>query len=494
MLGKEMSQNNAPIPWKHLLRVLKTFAPLWGGAALLFGSLGVSYAMLRSDTWSASQPLVVRNEANGSHDRMGRFGSQEELKAAQETILEMAKHHEVVRTALRRLGPPDGSRYPGWPPTRKVSLTAKERVNVRAPQGSEFGHSEVIYLQVEAESPERAEAFCSSLFETLCERLRKLRQVRADSVVKELAFARDLAKEKLNRSAERLQAIEVAFGSDLSELRNLSDSVVGNGTNRRVLDETLKELQAADLELDAHRSLYTLLQQGRENPQKLLVSGGELLSSQPSLLRLKDGLIDAQLNTSQLSGVYTRNHPRLRAALQTEAEIRQQLRLEVTAVIEAMRPVLDRAERRVQRLEEKRDQLDERLGKLASVRTKYAELSAEVEHRTDLLEQAETALSEAEANHSAAVSTSLLAQLGPPLVKDSPEGPSGSVLSFGATVAGLIFGLGVVFLVAPGPSGTTWGRRWSDAMVGRRATDCLAADGEARVIATPPTGIERRRN
>lgn len=489
-----MSQNSAPIPWKHLLRVLTTFAPLWLGAPLLFGSLGVAYAILRNDTWSANQPLVVRNEANGSHERMGRFGSQEELKAAQETILEMAKHHEVVRDALRRLGPPEGSNGSNWPTTRDVSLTAKEHVNVRAPQGSEFGSTEVIYLQVEAESPERAREFCASLFETLCERLRKVRQIRADSVVKELASARDLAKEKLNRSAARLQTIEIAFGSDLGELRNLSDSIVGDGTNRRVLDETLKELQAAELDLDAHRSLYELLLQGREDPQKLLVSGGELLSTQPSLLRLKAGLIDAQLKTSQLSGVYTDNHPRLRAALQTEAEIRQQLQLEVTAVVEAMRPVLNRAETRVKRLEEKREQLDERLANLASVRTKYAELSAEVRHRTDILEQAETALNEAQANRSAAISTSLLADLGPPLVKDSPEGPSGSVLSLGATVAGLIFGLGAVFLIAPGPSGSTWGRRWSDMMAGRRATDFLAAAGAAPVVAPPPPGVERRRS
>lgn len=489
-----MTQNNAPIPWKHILRILTTFAPLWLGAALLFGGLGVTYAMLRSDTWSAGQPLVVRNGATGSHERMGRFGSQEELKAAQETVLEMAKHRDVVRDALQRIGPPQGTSGPSWPTTRAVALTAKERVIVRPPKGSEFGHTEVIYLEVEAESPERAKAFCASLFQSLSDRLRKVRQVRADSVVKELGYARDLAKENLHESAEQLRTIEVAFGSDLGELRSLSDSVTFDGTNRRVLDETLKELQAAELELDAQRSLHELLLQGRENPQKLLVSGGELLSTQPSLLRLKDGLIDAQLKTSQLSGIYTSDHPRLRAALQTEAEIRPKLQLEASSVVEATRPVLHRAETRVKRLEEKRRQLDDRLAKLASVRTKYAELSAEVEHRTDLLEQAEAALSEAQANHSAASSTSLVAELGPPLVNDSPEGPSASLLSLGATVAGLIFGLGAVFLIAPGPSGSTWGRRWSDAMVGRRAADVLAASGTASVAATPPVGTDRRRN
>lgn len=52
-----------------------------------------------------------------------------------------------------------------------------------------------------------------------------------------------------------------------------------------------------------------------EARQPLLISGHELLSSQPSLERLKTGLLEATLRTSQLAGTLTENNPKLRAAI-----------------------------------------------------------------------------------------------------------------------------------------------------------------------------------
>ena len=54
---------SAPIPWKHVRNVLVLFAPLWVGATFLFGVLGVGYALISGDMYSARQPLVVRDEA-----------------------------------------------------------------------------------------------------------------------------------------------------------------------------------------------------------------------------------------------------------------------------------------------------------------------------------------------------------------------------------------------------------------------------------------------
>ena len=53
-----------------------------------------------------------------------------------------------------------------------------------------------------------------------------------------------------------------------------------------------------------------------------------------------------------------------------------------------------------------------------------------------------------------------------------PIGPSGAVVALGSTVAGLVFGFGAVFLIAPGPTEIRGQRRWSDYLSGgRRATD-----------------------
>ncbi|QEG40609.1 GumC family protein [Roseimaritima ulvae] len=465
-----MSDNNAPLPWNHIYKTLVRYAPLWGGAVVLFTGFGMASALFSRDYWSASQPLVLRDEATGSVERLGRFGSQTQMKAAQETILEMATNFDVVRKALEQIGPADGAADPHWPTIDDVNGVAQKRVTVRAAQGSELGSTEVIYLSVQATSPERSRQFCNAVYESLTERLRTVRRLRADSIMEELVQARDLARQKLDRASAQLREIEVEFGSDLGELRNLSETF-GDGANRRLLDETQRELQAAELELEQLEALHSLLVGGREDPNRLLISGGELLSSQPSLLKMKDGLIEAQLQQSQLSGRYTSLHPRMRAAIETEGEIRQQIRTESAAVVKAMQPSLQLGRDKVARLRAKQKQLNTRLTKVAGVRTQYAALAAEVKHRTQLLEQAEEALTEAQASRAAALSVNLLAEVGPPVVSDSPVGTSGSLLTLGSATAGLMFGLGAVFLIAPGPNEARRGRRWSDLIGGRRATD-----------------------
>ena len=462
-----------PIPWKHVRDVLLLFAPLWCGAGLLFGTAGVVYSWVKDDLWSARQPMLLRDEGTTSAQRLGRFASQTELKAAQETILEMAQNPEVVAAALRQIGPPAEHGAPTWPSATIVDSVANERVNIRAPQGSEFGETEVVYLHVRETSRERAAAFCRAVFGHLTEHLRKVRRARADSIIEELTQGRDLARTSLEEAMARLHDVEVEFGSDLGELRNLNDPIAGDGTIRRELEAATRDLQQAELELRKSESLHELLVAGLADPRQLLISGDDLLTSQPSLEKLKDGLIEAQLESSRLFGVYTTKNPKLKAALQRESEIQQRIREETAAVIQAMEPSLELQRERISRLESKQHRLRGRLQELAEVRTRYAKLDAEVRSRTDQLAEAEKALSEARASRTAALSTNLLVEFGPAQVSEHPVGISGGLMTLGSIAAGLIFGLGVVFLVAPGPTEVRYGRRWGDYLGGRRATDQL---------------------
>ena len=461
----------APIPWKHVRHVLTLFAPLWISSAILFGGIGTTYALLREDRWSARQSLVIRDEATGAVERLGRFASRSDLKAAQEMILEMTQNPDVVAAALTQIGPPEGSQTPQWPSRQLVDQTASEHVNLVAPQGSQFGSTELVYLEVQARTPRRAEAFCRAMFDHLTDHLRQIRRVRSDSLIEELTRTRDLAEQDLAAATGRMRQIEVEFGSDLGELRNLTETISGDGTSRRSLQQITDQLREAELELQRLEQLQQVLARGATDPQSLLVSSNELLSLHPALLRMKQGLVDAQLNTRRLASIYTTEHPEFRAAESTEREIVQQLIEEAGAATEAMQPAVSLAQARVERLRSREASLIERLNRLAQVRTDYAKLDAEVRHRTEQLASAERALSEAQASRSAALSTSLLSSLGPPQVGDSPVGPSTTLLAVASIAAGLLFGLGVVFLIAPMPNGLRYGRRWSDYLQGRRASD-----------------------
>lgn len=463
----------APIPWKHIRNVLVLFAPLWIGAVLVFGLIGVSYSFVSADVYAARQPLVVRDEATRAVDRLGRFASQTELKAAQETILEIAQNREVVAAALREIGPPKGHAGEKWPSLSDVDSAIKSSVNIVAPQGAEFGNTEVVYLEVNANERDRAVRLCNAMFDSLVKHLRDVRRVRADSVIVELTHARDLAKANLDEVSTRMQEIEVQFGADLGELRNLNDTYSGESGYQRSLALTKEQLQLAELELDKLQSLHALLVASSQDPTKLLVSGGDLLNSQPSLQRLKDGLIDAQLKASQLSGVFTLENPKRKAAIATEREIRERIIQEIQSVIASMKPMLELQVAQVEKLRQKVTDLSAKLQMLAEARTSYAEIDAELQQRTEQLAAAEQRLVEARASRSAALSTSLVAQLSPPQVSDRPIGPGASTLTFGSMLAGLIFGLGAVFLIAPGPTQSHGRRRWTDHLEGqnRRAED-----------------------
>jgi hypothetical protein len=468
----------SPIPWKHVRNVLVLFAPLWCGTTLLFGSLGVGYALFKSDAYSASQPLVVRDEASNSVSRLGRFPSQTELKAAQKTIQEMVHNREVVADALRKIGPPSGRPDPNYPSPEVVDSVASSCVGLLAPSGAEFGNTEVVYLQVKANSQQRATAFCAALLDSLKAQLRRVRQVRADSMIEELTYTRDIARENLVEVSVRMREIEMQFGTDLGELRNLNDTISGEGANRRALETITEELNRAELALQKRESLYRLLVAGSENPQNLLINGGDLLADQPSLLRLKDGLIDAQITSSQQSGVYTDANPKQRVALAAEREIHARMRIETAAVIRAMEPMLKLEREQVAQLHFRKAELSKRLNQLAAARTEYAQIDADVRQRTLQLTDAERALAEAVAVRSAALSTNLVADLGPPQVTEQPLGPSGAALTLGSMMAGLICGLGAVFLIAPGPTETRAGRRWSDYLYdGRRREDQRPTSG-----------------
>lgn len=500
--------SSPPIPWKHVRNILVLFAPVWIGATCLFGLIGVVTAILSEDKWAAHQPLILRDEATGAVDRLGRFASQTDLKTAQETILDITQNPEVVAAALREIGPPDDAEPEAetWPSQKIIEQVSKESVNVIAPQGSEFGDTELIYLKVTEESPQRAVAFCKAMLDSLSAHLRTVRRLRADGVVVELTYARDLARQKLNAAIAKMQEIEISIGEDLGELRNLNDTISGSGANRRTSEEISRELQTAELELERLQALHRLLVMGADDPSKLLVSGDDLLKSQPTLLRLKEGLIEAQLQSSHYASLLTAQHPRRRAAMQAEVEIAERMLQETRAAIRAMQPSLELAQGRVDRLRKRKTELDQKMARLASVRSSYSKLNSEVDALTTQLAQAEAALSEAQAGRSAALATNLLSELGPPQVGDSPEGVSGTMLTLGSTCAGLIFGLGAVFLVAPGPEGPRYGRRWGDYITGRRRTDRpggmipvppgsptpVGGTNDSADDPGPPGGVERR--
>ncbi len=201
-----------------------------------------------------------------------------------------------------------------------------------------------------------------------------------------------------------------------------------------------------------------------------------MLDSHPGLRRLKEGLIDAQLQVAELIGKMNDAHPDVKAARTAEAEIRQNLYRELETSIRGLRADLQVTDALIASHETQLSAVQQRLDQLAALRARYGNLVTEVSHRSDELRQAQHALAEARAEQEASQASSLISRVDGPDTGDAPLGPSRPVLLLASWVGALAIGLGWMLLLTPGAAGPTFGRRWTDhlprgMMTGRRATD-----------------------
>jgi succinoglycan biosynthesis transport protein ExoP len=485
LLSKKIAPMSSVIAnpiFRNILRGILVWAPLWIGTTALFGSLGVLYLLfLKEDQFLASQAILVRDEANGAVMRLGRFQSQAEMKAAQETILEMAKSHQVVREALEKTGPepalwsfdlePAGT----FPTLRQIEDFAKDTISIHAPKGTEFGVTEVIYIDIKSNTQARALELNRALCDALESRLQQVRTVRADSVIAELSYARDAAKAQLILATDQLHAMEQEAGTDLSDLRGMTDMIAGGSSARLEYDQIKNELRQTEQGLQQLRSDRDLLRKAIEDPTSFVIAPSALLNNQPGLKRFREGLVDAQISGSQLSGKFTEEHPLVVASNAAQNSIIQRFSRELRASIESIEADIAVIERKRERLEEQRVTLEDRLSRLADRRASYANLATDVKSRNAILENAERELAEATAARDSSKSTSLLTRLDAPIVSDKPIGPGKTTLAVVCAGAGLALGLGIVFLVTPIDAGPTFGRRISDRFSGRRATDSVTS-------------------
>jgi len=475
---------NSPAGKNLFWQTVRTRWWLWAGPTVALTVLAAVYTVTKTDRWRASQALVVRDEAAGQSGRIGRFDSVDAMKTSQETILEVSRNYAVVESALRQAGPSGSKRNkPGWP-TRDDVEALRAAIKVRAPKGAEFGRTEVIYLSVEDTSPQRAIVLTQSVCDQLERRLMELRRQKAESIIAELVNAVANARTNWQTATARLKEMEAQVGSDLGELRVLNDSGSGDSNLRLSLNEIKNEVRQARVAELAAQERHTFLKAARDDGGRLVAIPNRVLEAQPALRRLKDGLVDAQLRRAQLAGAFSEDHPRMKAAIAAEEEVRTRLREELNLAIRGAEADLQVIRRQIESLDTQQHEIEARLTRLASLRAEYANLVAEVNQAGQSYEKASKDLAEARAALVAASASSLIERLGPPDTGGGPIGPGDKTILLAGFGGGLLTGLGLVLLAMPG--GNRRGRRWSDCLPwGRRASDEPA---KAAAVAGSPAG------
>jgi hypothetical protein len=422
----------------------------WIAPAIALAVLSGGAWQLRGERWEASQFWTVRNKASGNAEGPGKF-RQEELKAAQETIHELVKSRSILEEALRTAGPPEG--YPAlavWPQSQDL-LDLQQQVRLAAPDGAEFGTTEIFYLKVRAASRGRSVVLASAIGRHVEARFQQLSDERAASMIAELRQTVALAEADLRAATERLAAKERAVGSDLGELRILSEALANNSDLRQRTIDLENELRAARSADRANEQLLQLLREAQRDPLRFLAMPNSLLESQPALKRLKEGLVDAQLRTAQAQSSMTSAHPTVQAARLAETEVSSKLAKELEVAVRGIEADQRITSDRVVRLESKLDESRLLLARLAGERAEYSNLVNEVKHRTRLLEQAQVDLASAQASQAGARSGGWLSRLDEPDPGSQPVGPGVPVIAAAGGAAGLALGLGLLVLTTPPP-------------------------------------------
>jgi uncharacterized protein involved in exopolysaccharide biosynthesis len=465
------SSTRSIVSLTQLVNTLRRHSLLWTVPTIALTVLAVGYGLVRPVKWQASQALIVRDEAGGSAtSRQGRFDTTEAMKAAQETVVQMSQNPSMIKAALLEAGPADGSQpATGWP-TRADIETLQDAIAVSPPKGGEFGRNEVIYLSVEGPTRERAVALTTAVCSQLEIQLQALRQAKAQSLIGELEKTVSLAEGDLAKATTQLEEIEQSVGSNIDELRALTETTSGTSNLRGTSNQLQEEIRRTQLVHDANAEQLKLLTEARQDHNRLLAAPQRLFEQQPALRRLKEGLVDAQLKTAQLLGRMSTDHPEVKAATLAEEQIRQQLNGEIDLVISNLNNDLKVSAALLRTLRQQHADIDGRLKHVASLRADYSNLLAVVRQRTENLSQASKDLSDVRASQAAALSSSLIARVDEPQPGNRPVGPGFMTIVAAGFGGGLTMGLGLVFLTAP--LGNLWGRRWSDYIgMGRRAGD-----------------------
>lgn len=446
-----MQPNLNAIPGlSDFLRALKERPRRWLGPAAVLTMLAVVFAVVQQPTWEVSQGLILRNEAAHNQSGLGKFSHADDMKTTQETILEVLKSAGVLRTALEKVGPPANySLDPAQWPTEEDLADLRDALKLMPPKGAEFGKTEIFYLKVKTKDRERGVALVTALCDELRTQFQNLREVKADSMIDELTKTVALAQADLRKATGILSEMERQAGTDLAELRNLSENSATDSVLRRKAIEMENELRQAQTAMKTQEELLQVVRESQRQEGRLLASPAQLLETQPNLRRLMDAHTDAALRAATLANSLTEFHPTLRAARAAETESRERLNEELEMVARGIEVNRQLAADRVEMLTTQLTDVRQRLMNLAALRAEYANAVADMRHRTALLERAQTDLADARASRAGAATASLINRLDQPDTGTKPVSPGALLIVAAGMAGGLFAGLALVFLTMP---------------------------------------------
>ena len=471
-------------PAGQIIANLIQFRKFWLVPLFLCTLAALFYALFASKTYTTRQSLVVRDDLVGTFYKPGRFDSLDLMKSAQETILEISRRPQVVREALKKLGPPSLTTEASWLSDLNLEKT-QGMIQISAPNGAEFGRTEAIVLSVSQDSRERSSKFISLLLDEIEKSLRNLRSQQFDSMEQELNQAAIVAEKAYKTAAEKLKVIEKNVGADLSTLISLNDSQAGTNNIQSELTGLRVEQRKAWADLKEVQKQHEILSNVSASPDELLEVPQELLALQPTLASLAKGLNDAVLKRSKTKGRYQSSHPLVRETEREVEDIRERFKNKLERTIGSLNYQLELRQGKHEQISSLIAQKQQRLSELSSMRVDYETVKATATKKREIYGKSQASLAEIESLGAAAKNIDLISRVGQPQTELYADGPSKKVVVGAGMAAGLFIGLGLVMFVAPFDDSNGPPRNDSTPPQSDRDSANTGAEKENQTAATP---------
>jgi polysaccharide biosynthesis transport protein len=405
--------------------------------------LALGYAAGMKKRWRASQTMVLRDDLLGQSFKPGRFPSQETLKNAQETLLHIAKKSSVIREALRE-SYPEKAVLESWPSNTLIDET-RELISLLAPNGSDFGKTDVVVLSVYQYTPETARQFAEKLSNQIEIHLRLFRSDLLRSMERELQLQYEQAQAEFDDVAAPVRGLVEAAGVDLESLRSFKDTQ-GSFELQRILESLKSDKRRYQTELQTARKQLEFLREARANPEQAFVSNNELVQLQHSLKKLTDGLNEAKVVYNNLAGPLLPEHPQLRGARQAIENQKQQIFDEIDLIEASLLTQIELAQSQIDFFQAEEEKYERRMLSINARRVDFQQLTNDLSQRLEALSKLQTSLSEIQSLASTADRVSLVSIVGLPEVGTKPKGVSRAAVVLLGAFGGGLFGLGLAVL------------------------------------------------
>ncbi len=455
------TENNLLAKTRPFWMVLKNHIWFLVIPTVICAGLACLYGLTKTDIYTARQSLVIRDDLVGDSFKPGRFESLESLKSAQNTVLEIVRRPEVIGAALEKLGPPKpgmfGGASPDMYPDEETIEAVQGLVSLSAPNGAEFGKTEVFVLLAKSPSRERARKFVELLLVELDAKLHEVRSDKLKSMQTELRQKLRAAEQGYDEASNALNDLEKELGPDVTAIRSMSANEPTEGSIQKKIQELEAEERAAMDQLETARKQVQLLEFALKHPENVPSTSSELFALQPTLEPLFVGLSTAQLDKATLSGRYQPSHPDVRNAEETIRGVVSRIKEEVKNSIQGLAFQIEGLQGLIDRRQAAKQQSFEKLNELGDLRTEYDRLNVAVENAQKLMAKANEDLVEILSLGTPDEHAAMLNQVGAPQVATAPDGIGKKSLVLAASMAGFMMGIGLVMLIVPFGDGNSNG-------------------------------------